>query len=282
MNMLRVVHAVQTNVTSLCSPSESVPLVVKGEVTYVCINVNDQYRTVFTPVADKFTVLRITDCKCPQVDICIVFVPLLTLRRLSFAAWNDTRIGGSAVSAFLTVSSLKYRSNYKLYSSAITGRFSPYMTAIISVKKGVVQGVSWDDGCFFCDAEMCDYNLYSKPEETSAARLAGEGKTCYSLEESCDGYDSSTATAGSATNSSSSDSGVDVGSTTNSSSTNTTVSCDITVYVGWTGTDRNGDYLGSASLRVSQFTKYSVGSFFSSVAASLSKLVPSSRSETTS
>ncbi|KAE8876936.1 hypothetical protein PF005_g26060 [Phytophthora fragariae] len=242
------VSAVQTNVTSICSPSDPVPLVVKGTITYVCVNVNDEYRTLFTPIADKFTVLRISD------------------------SWNDTRIGANPSSAFLTVSSLKYRTNYKLYSSASTSRISPYMTAIISVKKGVVQGVSWDEGCYFCTAEMCDYNLYSKPEETSAGRLSGQGKTCYSAVESCSGYSTNAF-----------DASVDVGDSSsagsNSTSTNTTAQCDLTIYVGWTGTDKNGDYLGSASLRMSQFSKYSIGSFFSNIGASLSKLAPTSRSE---
>eukprot|EP00644_Phytophthora_capsici_P018344 jgi/Phyca11/131889/e_gw1.119.42.1 len=56
------VQAIQTNISSICSPSDPVPLVVKGTATYVCVNVNDAYRTLFTPVADKYTVLRITDC----------------------------------------------------------------------------------------------------------------------------------------------------------------------------------------------------------------------------
>ncbi|EEY66593.1 uncharacterized protein PITG_16664 [Phytophthora infestans T30-4] len=59
---LSSVQAMQTNVSSICSPSDPVPLVVKGVITYVCVNVNNKYRTLFTPVADKFTVLRISDC----------------------------------------------------------------------------------------------------------------------------------------------------------------------------------------------------------------------------
>ncbi|KAG6960909.1 hypothetical protein JG687_00007979 [Phytophthora cactorum] len=245
MSLARV-QAVQTNVSSICSPSDPVPLVVKGAITYVCVNVNNEYRTLFTPVADKFTVLRISDCANPS-------------------------------SAFLTVSSLKYRTSYKLYSSASTGRISPYMTAIISVKKGVVQGVSWDEGCYFCTVDMCAYNLFSKPEETTSARLSGQGKTCYTSVDNCTGNSSN-----------SSDASINVGDSTTagsnatSSTTNTTAQCDITIYVGWTGTDKNGDYLGSASLRMSQFSKYSIGSFFSNIGASLSKLSPTSRNEDSS
>ncbi|KAK1928387.1 hypothetical protein P3T76_016145 [Phytophthora citrophthora] len=238
--------AIQTNISSICSPSDPVPLVVKGTATYICVNVNDAYRTLFMPIADKYTVLRITD------------------------SWNDTRIGANPSGAFLTVSSLKYRTNYKLYSSALTERISPYFTAIVSVKKGVVQGVSWDDGCYFCNAEMCDYNLFSKPQETSMARLSGQGKTCFTPVDSCIGNSSAAS--------------VNVGDSSSAgsnstTSTNTTAQCDITIYVGWTGTDKNGDYLGSASLRMSQFSKYSIGSFFSNIGASLSKLAPTSRSD---
>lgn len=56
------VDGVATNVSSLCSPFATAPKVTKGSNTYVCINVNDEFRTVFMPVADKFTVLRVTDC----------------------------------------------------------------------------------------------------------------------------------------------------------------------------------------------------------------------------
>lgn len=55
-------HGTLTNVTALCSPSANPPALKKGAATYVCINVNDNYRAVFMPVADKFTVLRVTDC----------------------------------------------------------------------------------------------------------------------------------------------------------------------------------------------------------------------------
>lgn len=56
------VEAMQTNVSQICSPSATLPMVVKGQRTYVCINVNGNYRSVFMPIADKFTALRVTDC----------------------------------------------------------------------------------------------------------------------------------------------------------------------------------------------------------------------------
>lgn len=60
--VLHNAESAQTNITSLCSPHATPPLLKKGEATYVCINVNDEFRAVFMPVADRFTVLRVTDC----------------------------------------------------------------------------------------------------------------------------------------------------------------------------------------------------------------------------
>lgn len=52
-------------------------------------------------------------------------------------AWNDPRIGANPKGAYVSVSSGALRSYYKLFASD-AGRVYPYMTAIISVKKGVV------------------------------------------------------------------------------------------------------------------------------------------------
>lgn len=170
------------------------------------------------------------------------------------------------------------RSFYKLYASD-AGRVYPFMTAIISVKKGVVrtsraclvcvvhcahasscaqttlclacwqiQGVTWDDGCDFCDPDTCEPNLYGAAANTSTSRITDSGYTCYSPLSSCAGE-------------------------------NATL-CDITLYVGWTGTDKSGDYLSSAGLRMSQFKKYSISSYVKKVANSFSSLLPSSRFDT--
>lgn len=143
--LLGHVDSAQTNTTSLCSPHATPPLLRKGEVTYVCINVNDEFRAVFMPVADKFTVLRVTDCAY-SLSCCLCCMDWSEQRRPSpdivdrtlCAAWNDSRIGANPNGAFVSVSSGAFRSFYKLYASG-TGRVYPYLTAIISTKKGVVR-----------------------------------------------------------------------------------------------------------------------------------------------
>lgn len=146
--------------------------------------------------------------------------------------------------AYITISSHDYRTYYKLYSSN-AGKIFPYLTAIISVKKGVVQGVTWDDGCYFCEASACESNLFAYATNTTASTLS-DGYTCYSNLTAC--------------------------------GSNSTV-CDLTLYVGWTGTDRDGNYLSSAGMRISQFQRYSISSYFKKIAASFSTLLPSTADE---
>jgi hypothetical protein len=57
------VNGALTSVKNLCSPNENPAPLVRGRPTYVCVNINDQYRSVFMPRADQFTVLRIANCK---------------------------------------------------------------------------------------------------------------------------------------------------------------------------------------------------------------------------
>lgn len=112
-----------------------------------------------------------------------------------------------------------------------------------------IQGVTWDDGCYFCDPDTCEPNLYSSATNGSSSKLSDEGYTCYSDIADCSGE-------------------------------NATATCDITLYVGWTGTDKNGNYLSSAGLRMSQFKKYSISSYFKKITNSFSNLLPSSRFDT--
>lgn len=111
-----------------------------------------------------------------------------------------------------------------------------------------IQGVTWDDGCYFCDPATCEPNLFGSATNTSASRVAESGYTCYSDLSTCSGEN---ATA-----------------------------CDLTLYVGWTGTDKSGNYLSSAGLRMSQFKKYSISSYFKKITNSFSNLLPSSRFDT--
>jgi hypothetical protein len=90
----------------------------------------------------------------------------------------------------------------------------------------------------------CEPNLYRAPTNKSS-QIYGEGKSCFSNATTCEGANATT--------------------------------CDLTIYVGWTGTDANGNYLASSGLRMSQFQKYSVSNYFKNVKSEFTKFMPASR-----
>ena len=106
--------------------------------------------------------------------------------------------------------------NYKVY---------PHLTAIIDVKNGVVQGITWDDACIFCSGFQCDeitYDFNGNLQSKSTAEQPTGG--CGMTMEEC----STKHNAG----------GTD---------------CDLVLYVVWTGTDVDGKALLSSANRFSAF-----------------------------
>jgi hypothetical protein len=112
--------------------NNSATTLVKGSPTYICININDKYRAVFSPTVDQYVQLRLHDCK----DLTVTTVHDI----LRWIAFIDTRIGFSNISGtFLTISSMKSRSVYKQYTNPPPfGKAYPILTAVISVKMGEV------------------------------------------------------------------------------------------------------------------------------------------------
>lgn len=99
----------------------------------------------------------------------------------------------------------------------------PYLTAIINVQDGVVRGISWDDACVFCGSNRCVENTYDFSGQQAFPREPTTG--CYLTKQEC--------------------------SDIHSKGGNT---CDLTLYVVWTGTDANGNYFTSSSKRFSAFS----------------------------
>lgn len=103
----------------------------------------------------------------------------------------------------------------------------PHLTAIIDVKDGEVQGISWDDACVFCANDRCVENTYGFDGDQVSHRATSHkepSKGCYYTKEECDNI-------------------VNRGGD----------ECDLTLHVVWTGTDVNGNYLNSSNQRYSAF-----------------------------
>ena len=151
-------------------------------------------------------------------------------------AYTDQGLVNGTSSA-LHVESNNVRSVAKEYlrldSSGAVQTVFPLMTAIISVDKGTVTGITWDDGCFFCDpaGSSCDENTFVNG--TTLVGSSFSGKTCQAPLSECSG-----------------------------SSCNGC--CDMKLYVVWTGSDANGHKFLSAGSRFSRFQSYKLSSLYNS------------------
>lgn len=107
-------------------------------------------------------------------------------------------------------------------------RVFPYLTAIINVEQGIVDGITWDDACLYCTANECEPNTFD-----FAGNLATEAEArqpvggCGVLTEEC----KKLVTPG--------DEQAD--------------GCDLLLYVVWTGTDSRGRDFRSSAYRFSAF-----------------------------
>ena len=92
-------------------------------------------------------------------------------------AYDDERMGANPEGAYITLSSLTATSFMKLYAKS--GRYFSILTAIISVKMGNIQGITWDDGCPYCEETFCTGNTYLRPDKLLVNNEVGSGESCY-------------------------------------------------------------------------------------------------------
>ncbi|CAB9508578.1 expressed unknown protein [Seminavis robusta] len=106
-----------------------------------------------------------------------------------------------------------------------SGRVYPHLTAIIDVRKGIVDGITWDDGCLFCGNDKCLENTYDfNGNEGNQETFGQPTKGCFITQPECAAF-----------------------------LLNQEPRCDVTVYVVWTGDDADGRALQSSAFRFSSF-----------------------------
>jgi hypothetical protein len=194
------------------------PVVRKGQKTPVCIIISsgDDWGTVqipyarylWTPVADQMSVFTLSQSyldlvKTPSSSLAQSFLPFVSL----------------SVQSNTTLSFIR-----RWYDQQRLLLF-PYLTAIINVHKGIIQGISWDDACVFCSAGstrcMEDTFYYNG---TAATQISEPTTGCWYSKSECDKI----------------------------YNTNGTL-CNVKVYAVWSGTDANGVALTSFNSRFSAF-----------------------------
>jgi len=124
----------------------------------------------------------------------------------------------------LGAASQKSLSFLRKYYDADNKKIYPFLTAIISVNKGQVTGITWDDACIFCGgfADACTEDTYDfNGNQVDQSTAGQETKACSLTREECD--------------------------------SSTDAICDLTLYVVWSGTDASGKALQSQAYRFSEF-----------------------------
>jgi hypothetical protein len=252
-----VVTAAPTNSTQrVCSRgSAKADMLVIGQPTVVCLVVNSLNWTASTdyslisifPRADQFTRMRVNGSwEAPWTDT---------------TTQSDALLSKYGDNIGIHVESAGVISYQKRFRSGPEGRTFSIFTAIINVDRGHVRGITWDDGCHFCAFKTeCAGNTFDYTGGNSS--LPSGGKDCFFTDAACE------------IGSKSADSNNTL-SDPQASDTNPLRSdvCQLTVYVVWSGTDKNGLKFTSQQKRLSRFAGPSVGKYIKDARSTFSGAV---------
>ena len=220
-----------------CKPASGSSPIVVGENAYICITFNDKIRLPFLVEIDKMTSIGLGGSYTSDEQFTFE----------GNGQWSVFDISASGGEDSVSKSSRKI---YK-YPGLNGNRVMNVYTAIIHVNMGVVTGISWDDGCFFCSLTTCD---------SSTALITGTNSTITGYEQldasrtelvDLFGENCYTPVSGS-------------GNCEQICTSGKACECDLSVYVVWTGTDVNGKYMKSAGLRFSRFESFSLNTLYAS------------------
>lgn len=124
----------------------------------------------------------------------------------------------------------------------------PLWTVIIKVTDGVIEDIGWDDGCFFCARNGDDCEFSGFDVETYLPYTHDTFRSCHRTHDEC--YPVYAPPDNSTT-------------PTNDTITSET-ECDLKIFVTWTGTDKNGNYLRSVNKRFSRYQAFSIATAYQS------------------
>jgi hypothetical protein len=207
----------------------------------LCIWINDQYRYAFRNkiIVDEFTAVTIRDLHKKTFDAPNEY--WYNVNSSNTETTGDRRgcvNGGTCIRAVVPSSDGKsYHTSNRLYISWNGGdterRVFPVYTLIINARMGVVNSVTWDDGCYFCTDDLtiaessdpsagkCVHTVVSNDTvvDRTSRKTPEAGKMCWWSDDG-------------------------------------TNKMDLKVYVAWTGTDSTGRAFSSAGERFSRYKPY--------------------------
>ena len=170
-------------------------------------------------------------------DVHVVFC---VFNSVVYKAVQDKGIDNVYVQLSLTSKTYDERKNItqysipKLYTGSLAnnGVFN-IMTAIITLDKGVVQSISWDDNCNTCLKNCLDNSVLKNGTDlvlitdNTANYNVYSGKNCYNERADCDKEGAN---------------------------------CDLQIYLVWSGSDSKGRVFESSNVRMTRFQSGSIES----------------------
>jgi len=121
------------------------------------------------------------------------------------------------------------------YGDDENDKIFPFMTAMIDVKDGKIIGLVWDNSCGFCPKRDCLKNTYTFTGQLAPS--VSQRKGCYLTRKQCDQL----------------------------AEEDDDTTCDMNLYVIWTGTDIDGKPFQSSGYRFSAFPPSSIQHQFSNL-----------------
>ena len=196
------------------------PVVRKGQNTPICVIISsgDDWGTMSIPYARYLWT--------PVVDQMSVFTLPQSYYDLVYAASSSTVSQNLLPFVSLSVQSNTTLSFIRRWYDQERQLIFPYLTAIINVRQGIIQGISWDSVCgIFCAAGstrcMEDTFYYNG---TAATEISEPTTGCWYYKSECDKIYETDGTL-----------------------------CDVRINAVWSGTDANGVALTSFNSRFSAF-----------------------------
>jgi len=117
-------------------------------------------------------------------------------------------------------------------------RFFSTYTAVVQLVKGEPTSITFDDGCFFCDSMSSSCATNAVPLGGGAQPPPPSARGCFLRENECDAPKDNSGGGGVAP-------AAPAGN-----------ACDLKLFVTWTGTDVDGEFLTTAGRRFSRYRQY--------------------------
>lgn len=310
MKVITLISSIMTclPLANACYDVGSKPIQV-GYTSKICLVFNGKSRISFDVFADKMTALQFGGSSA-STEVNIKGNDVQDALQTQTGDWSFIQVTAGTEAAKAGESSV-FKSPYKVYKrpyfvvpppEGLQYRDQfwplnfPVYTAIVSVNLGIVTGITWDDGCFFCISTRCKdttMRIVRNANETAAITTPNRIHADYQIMTSMDADLEFSATGSTywksvvgsncfqtnsyckeQTKKTMEDHQKEIEAWTAAGSDPKTkpavpviLPCDLSVYIVFTGTDVNGRYLKSAGLRFSRFKSYSIGTLYKSASA---------------